>query len=45
MIYLIPVTTIVMGRSGLSDDLDDENEPIEVDIDNEEGLKGKNSKE
>ena len=26
VIYLIPVSTIVMGRSGSSDDLDDDNE-------------------
>jgi len=36
IIYLIPISTIVAGRSGSSDDLDDdESTPIEVEDDSE----------
>ena len=39
IIYLIPISTIVAGRSGSSDDLDDdESSPIDVEDEEEEDL-------
>tara|TARA_B110000305_G_scaffold242034_1_gene319247 strand:- start:4218 stop:4373 length:156 start_codon:yes stop_codon:yes gene_type:complete len=37
IIYLIPISTIVAGRSGSSDDLDDD-ESSPIDVEDEEDL-------
>jgi hypothetical protein len=35
VVYLIPISTIIAGRSGSSDDLDDDDESFDIEVEDE----------
>jgi hypothetical protein len=35
IVYLIPISTIIAGRSGSSDDLDDDDESFDIEVEDE----------